>query len=163
MSETSVDDNQVIRIYAGAITSAEKKGLSGIAQIEEAFRILQGIRQQPGMSRNLDLAAAEWFAFARFSVATGFVSKNQLIALSYGYYLKKTYDKQFGDVNAEAVTVNPVSEPNEQVANWGMAGANTGETDHVAYAVKSVPPFWRSIDSIMGENKGGYRSVGAKN
>ena len=148
MSEATVDDGQVIRIYATAMAEAEAKGLSRIAQIEEAFHILQEIRQTPGMSQNLNLAAAEWFAFARFSVATGFVGKSQMIALSYGYYAKKLYDRQFGDPNTEAVTDNPVSEPNEDVARWGMTGAKRGQTDHSAYKPESVTtkfaPGWLS-------------------
>ena len=163
MSGALVSDKHVVRIYSSAMAEAETQGLSGIPQIEEAFRILQGVRQQPGMSRDLNLAAAEWFAFARFSVATGFVGKAQMIALAYAYYAKKICDKKFGNANAEAVTSNPVSEPNEEVANWGVAGANSGETDHAAFKVKTAPPIWRSIDSIMGESKGGYRSIGAKN
>jgi hypothetical protein len=160
MGINKVESKQVVRIYSQAMAEAKSGGLSGIPQIEEAFRILQKVRQKPGMSTDLNLAAAEWFAFARFSVATGFVGKAQMMALSYGYWIKKLYDKKFGDPNAEAVTSNPVSEPNEDVANWGMAGASQGETDHAAYAIATTPPFWRSVDSIMGENKGGYRSIG---
>ena len=162
MSNTAVDDRQVVRIYEGAMAEARAHRLTGIALIEESFRILQQNRQQPGMRKDLDLASAEWFALARFCVASGFVGKAQMSALAYGYYAKKVYDRKFGDPNAEAVTGNPVSEPNEDVANWGMAGAMIGAADHAAHQIKTSPPFWRSVDSIMGENKGGYRSIGTR-
>lgn len=161
MSKSPVDDRQVVRIYTSAMAEAAAHGLSGIPQIAAAFRSLKKKRDEPGMSTDLNLAAAEWFAFARYGVATGFVSKTQMRALSYSYYAKKIFHKHFGNPNADAVTSNPVSEPSNAVANWGMAGAKRGEADHAALEVKASPPFWRSVDSIMGEDKGGYRSIGA--
>jgi hypothetical protein len=159
----SVKDSHVVRIYSQAMDKARLKGLSGIPRIEEAFFILKERRDQPGMSVDLNLAAAEWYAFGRRSVAIGFVSKAQMSALSYAYYSKKVYDHQFGNPNAEAVTGNPVSEPNSDVANWGVAGASQGEIDRAVHSVQVTPPFWRSVDSIMGQNEGGYRSIGAEN
>lgn len=158
----SVNDKQVVRIYEHAMKEAQRRGLSGISRIEGAFFILKRRRDEPGMSADLSLAAAEWYAFARRCVAMGFVSKAQMGALSYAYYAKKIYDKALGDPNSEAVTSNPVSEPSEEVASWGMAGASQGEVDRAALNIKVIPPIWRSVDSIMGQTEGGYRALGTQ-
>jgi len=158
----SVNDQQVIRIYAQASEQARLSGYRGLAAIERTFRILKARRDQPGMSVDLNLAAAEWYAFARYSVATGFVSSFQMSILAYAYYAKKVYDSSTGDPNAEAVTSNPVSDPDSGVAKWGAAGATQGAIDRVSYKTEVTPPAWRSVDSILGSSDGGYRAVGTE-
>lgn len=157
----AVDDKAVVRHINAALKMSIDAGYDPANQAEMSWRHLKSLRDS-GRSKDLSLAAAEWYWFARYSVSTGFVGEFQMKQLSYAYYAKKQYDRLTGDANAEAVTENPVSEPSIDVARWGARGAERGAVDHAALKTEAKPPFWRSVDSIMGSSHGGYRAIGAE-
>ena len=154
------DVENVRRTVATAMKNQEKNARNFIEILQLAWIELRDRRQKPGGSTDLDLAAAEHYLFARFMVASGEVREGQMETLVEGYYLKKQWDLQSGNPNAMAVGANPVSKPDKGVMNWGLLGAKHGADDHTKYKISRTPPFWRSIDDLMGESGGWYSSLG---
>lgn len=127
-------------------------GLGCCGKAGIAFRTLQKLRQQPGRSLDLELAAAEHYMFARWMVCEGRVGPTQMRVLVIGYDLKKLLDSVTGDPNREAVTDNPVSPPDIGVVTWGLKGVSDGSADHDRCNQAVSPPFWRPIEEIFGQS-----------
>jgi hypothetical protein len=152
-SDMPVNSVEVRRLVDEAIANATFDG-SCCGRIERAFRDLQKRRQMPGGSLDLDLAAAEHHLFARWQVCTGHVSQEQMRGLVRGYDLKKRLDRLLGNPNAEAVTANPVSPPDDGVRDWGLRGVVEGEADRRRCNSGTRPPVWRSLDEVLGPGSG---------
>ena len=148
-----VDHAEVARISARAI-AAVGADASCCGTVRRAFRHLQAMRQVPGASLDLNLAAAEHYMFARLLVCSGDVSRGQMRVLVRSYDLKKRLDLAFGDPNSEAVTDNPVSPPDSDVEAWGLRGSTDGENDHSRCNSDVEPPFWRSLSEVFGPGRG---------
>jgi hypothetical protein len=148
------NDDRVSQFIAWANSSAAGSADACCGQTCAAFRILQAERRKPGKSLDLDLAAAEHYMFARCMVCTGTVSKTQMKALTIGYDLKKHLDRATGDPNKEATTSNPVSPPDWDVVEWGLAGANDGDDDHDRCNSGAHAPLWRPLEQVFGPGKG---------
>lgn len=127
-------------------------GLGCCGKVEIAFRTLQKLRQQPGRSLDLELAAAEHYLFARSMVCAGYVGPTQMRVLVIGYDLKELLDSATGDPNKEAVTSNPVSPPDIGVLSWGLKGVSDGSDDHDRCNKAASPPFWKPIEEIFGQS-----------
>lgn len=150
----STNDNRVSEFVNNAMAAGRANADACCGQIGAAFRALQAMRQQPGKSLDLDLAAAEHYMFTRFMVCTGTVSKTQMKALVVGYDVKKVLDRARGNPDAEQVTANPVSPPDWDVVLWGLSGADDGKDDHDRCNAGVSPPLWQPLEKVFGPGKG---------
>ena len=150
----STNDDRVSEFINSAMSAARASSDACCGQIGRAFRILQAMRQQPGKSLDLDLAAVEHYMFARFMVCAGQVSTKQMKALVIAYDVKKVLDRLGGNPNAEQVTSNPVSPPDWDVVLWGLSGADDGSDDHDRCNSGVSPPFWQPLEKVFGPGKG---------
>jgi hypothetical protein len=154
----SVDNDRVQKIVNEAISKAGGGGDICCGAIGNAWRALKAQRDvKPGpgetpASLDLELAAAENYMYARFSVCTGFVGRWQMQQLTMMYYESKLIG-----IDSRS-TGNPQSPHDMGVANWGLRGANEGEADRKRCNPNASPPLWRPVDEIMGKKMygGGY-------
>ena len=123
----SVDNDRVQKIINEAIAKASSDGDICCGGVGNAWRALKAQRDTPPnpgetpASLDLELAAAENYMFARWSVCNGSVSRFQMIQLSRLYYLSKLFGKKM------PTSSNPQSEHDLGVEGWGVRGANEGE------------------------------------
>ncbi|HLK82985.1 MAG TPA: hypothetical protein VKT99_16040 [Xanthobacteraceae bacterium] len=156
----SVDDDRVRQIINEAIARAGSGGDICCGTIGNAWKALKAQRDVPPKpgetpaSLDLELAAAENYMFARWSVCTGTVSRFQMTQLARLYYLSKLFGKKM------PTSGNPQSEHDLGVEGWGVRGANEGEADRKRCNPNANPPLWRPADDIMGKRTGYGGSYG---
>jgi hypothetical protein len=129
-------------------------GATCCSAVGAAFRYLQKLRQEPGKSLDLDLAAAEHYMYARSLVCTGYVSAAQMRVLVIGYDVKKLLDAQAKDPDKQQVTTNPVAPPNIEIVLWGIWGVEVGQGQHDRCNKDISPPVWRPLKEIYDKNIG---------
>jgi hypothetical protein len=150
----SIDDDRVRKIINEAIAKASSDGDICCGGVGNAWKALKAQRDVPPKagetpaSLDLELAAAENYMFARWSVCNGSVSRFQMIQLSRLYYLSKLFGKKM------PTSSNPQSEHDLGVEGWGVRGANEGEADRKRCNPNANPPLWRPADDIMGKRTG---------
>jgi len=156
----AVNEKNAWRFICTALERNEERAAGFIESIRAAWKELRDHRQKPGSTTNLDLTAAEHYLFARWCVASGNVSKDQMIDLSQRYYRKKRWDAFMDAMNEDAVTAGPAPEPDLGVVIFGVMGALQGAADHAGHKVTRTPPRWRPMEELVGGD-GFFRPLGA--
>lgn len=125
----AVNNARVIGIIGDALAlHAAEPGCCGT--VEQAFRDLQAQRRVPGASLDEDLAAAEHYMYARFTVCTGGISKIQMDAMVVGYETVKGILQAVGLDSLMQTTANPTAPASQDSVIWGLAGSLAGKQDH---------------------------------
>ncbi len=121
--------------------------------VHRAFRELQRRRRLPGGSLDENLAAAEHYMFARWSVCEGSVSATQMRAMVLGYDSLK----MFGLGPLMQTTSNPTAPASVASLRWGMTGVNDGDAQHSRCNSAVVPPLFNTDAYSYGSRYGsGY-------
>jgi hypothetical protein len=148
----TLNEKYVWRLIDTALKDNENHSAGFIDSLNAAWKELRDLRQQPGGSVGIELAAAEHYLFARWCVASGNVSKRQMIDLARLYNMKEMWDAFWGTLNDEAMTDDSVAETDLGVVIFGVLGAIQGAVDHDDHQVSRKPPFWRPVNEIFSSN-----------
>ena len=126
----AVNEENVWRLIHTALKRNEAHGSDAIDSIDAAWQELRGLGEKPGGSMDLDIAAAEHYLFARWYVASGNMSKRQMIDLFKWYYMKTRWVAAMDIPTDDAPADTPVQAPDIGVVTFGILGAIQGAADH---------------------------------
>jgi hypothetical protein len=156
----AVNNVRVREIINDAVRQAANGGDACCGAVGQAWRNLKAWRDQPpaagaaANSLDLDVAAAENYMFARWSVCTGYVNRFQMNVIAMGYYGSKVIGVRM------PTSGNPQSPHDVGVLGWGGVGSEEGEADRQRCNPGANPPLWRPVNEIMDLQSGYGRVVG---
>jgi hypothetical protein len=148
---TKVDDKKVeeiITFYLGMFSLRDQ-----ITRNELAFQAIKAQRKAvPGLTADVNFAAADHYLFARARVSAGIISRVQMRAMTTGYEAVKVTQ---GEEAVRTEASSPASPPNAEVMLWGLTGADHGEADRKKYNPSAMPPNlnWAVFENIGSAGK----------
>ncbi|MCK5779116.1 MAG: hypothetical protein KAH11_10015 [Rhodospirillales bacterium] len=139
-----------------AETMADLGKSRSVAEMHRAFQFLKFDCRDEGLSEDLNLAAAENYAFIRFAAsATGDKGTEYLPG---GYYALKKAADAVGLLQVLKQSDEPVSKPHPDVLRWGKTGVAHGLRDYKkrtgqepAYQSSSLKLAWEVLSKTYGE------------
>ena len=122
-----VNDVKVQSIIKAEINTAAGSTLN--EKMDNVRKSLKAKRNVPGKSLDMDMAAAEHYAFMRY--LAGNTGDPMTETMPRGYEMKKIVMSFVGmDKSMQHNPANPASPPDEDVVRWGEKGAREGLEDY---------------------------------
>lgn len=133
-------DNHIVRAHIWRALAAQSGVPDVLRRLTKAFRLLQAERRDPARAVDADLAAAEYYLFARQAVAGNAVSLTQMLTMVAGDGNPIGAPSRLARGEPTAVADAPLTPAAQDCIGWAVAGAVQGERDRQTCLPTSVPP-----------------------